>query len=73
MPERNQTATGCDCGGVGVCPACVADERDRLHEALQMMEQRVMAFGGFQRAEKGEFWISRDDVLRLIAEALNGE
>lgn len=29
---------------------------------------RLMTFGGFQRTERGEFWVSRDDVLRLLDE-----
>jgi hypothetical protein len=38
-----------------------------LREA-DVLRQRLMTFGGFQRTERGEFWVSRDDVLRLISE-----
>ena len=51
MTERlpQQTATGCDCGDVGVCPACLAGdlqavtmERDML---LQVIDAAIKALG----------------------------
>lgn len=47
--------------------------RDELRTALDGMASRVMMFGGIQRSERGEFWIARDDVLRLISEVRDAE
>lgn len=35
--------------------------------------KRLMTFGGFQRTERGEFWVSRDDVLRLLEEEFGAD
>lgn len=43
---------------------------DPYLEALLTVGERVMTFGGFQRTPRGEFWISREDVLRAIDEEL---
>lgn len=39
---------------------------DPYREALLSVGARVMTFGGFQRTPGGEFWVSRDDVIRCI-------
>jgi hypothetical protein len=50
----------------------MADKRvDPYREALLSVGARVMTFGGFQRAPGGEFWVSRDDVIRCIDEELD--
>jgi hypothetical protein len=46
----------------------LVSERDRYRQALVKVSARVMTFGGFQRTPRGEFWVSRDDVLRAIEE-----
>jgi hypothetical protein len=41
------------------------------HEAvLHEIRNRVGNFGGFQRSERAPFYVSRDDVLRLVDEYL---
>lgn len=43
---------------------------DRYREALLRVGERVMTFGGFQRAERGEYWVSRNSVRACLDEEL---
>jgi hypothetical protein len=54
----------------GECPWCyVCDElHASLRDVTDVFRERIMRFGGMQRTPQGEFWISRDDVLRLLDE-----
>lgn len=51
-------------------PPDKSDMSDSYRDALLSVAARVMTFGGFQRTDRGEFWISRDSVIRCIDEEL---
>jgi hypothetical protein len=51
-----------------VAPPPSRDGTVAVEDVLMRIGERVMTFGGFQRTERGEFWVARDDVMRLLAE-----
>lgn len=61
----NADATGYEGVRLAGKPADPGWTRYVLAERLR---ERVMRLGGFQRTERGGFWIDRDDVLRLLDE-----
>lgn len=53
-------------------PARVTAECNPCRQAALRVRERLMTLGGFQRTERGGFWIDRDDVLRLMDEEFAG-